>query len=284
MRAKARNPRLETENHMLQIRLAQLRGMAVYECRQLWRGKLMIALIAGFVLTIGTDVLLTGRNMRCDPGGAVDLATCQQAVMMTVTAMTLYMALPVAVLLPIMVAEVIPMDSQRGVRSWLDAMPLPASTYLLGKLLGTWLALTVAGLVAMLITGAILWLATGTLSLVPYIGIWLFGIIAVCLLNGGLGVLLPAGFATRRNAILWNTVWIIVLAGFLQGDDYRFYLNPLRLPVINYHIAAYVPFYEDTMGLGELASLLKSFAGGLLELAIVYFTAWVWLRWQSSRT
>ncbi|MBZ0277541.1 MAG: hypothetical protein K8I60_15450 [Anaerolineae bacterium] len=269
---------------MLQIRLAQLHGMAVYECRQVWRGKLMVALIAGFALTIGIDALLTGGNLRCDPEGQVDFVVCQQALMMTVTAVTLFMALPISVLLPIMVAEVIPMDSQRGVRSWLDAMPLDNATYLLGKLLGTWLALAAAALIAMLITGAIWWLATGTLFVVPYVGIWLFGIGAVILLDGGLGVLLPAGFATRRNAILWNTVWIIVLAGFLQGDDYRFYLNPLRLPVINYHIAAYVPFYEDTMGLGELASLLKSFAGGLLELTIAYFTAWVWLRWKSSRT
>ncbi|MCB9451578.1 MAG: hypothetical protein H6672_09065 [Anaerolineaceae bacterium] len=268
---------------MLQVRLAQLRGMAVYEFRQHWRGRLLVALIFGFVLTIGLDVLV-GGSVRCDSIALSDFAVCQQGVTITVTTVTLFLALPLAVLLPIMVAEVIPLDTQRGVRSWLDAMPLHTGTYLLGKLLGLWLALAVALLIAMFITGTLWWLATGAFDMLVYFQIWVFGIGVVVLLNSGLGVLLPAGLTTRRRAILWNTAWIIVLAGLVQGSDFLSYFNPLRMPIINYHIAVYAPMFSPSPESDQLVTLLKPLVGGLAGLAIVFCVAWMWLRGQSGRT
>ncbi len=263
--------------------LSQLRGMAFYEFRQHWRGRLLVALILGLVLTVGINVLVAGGSVRCDTVNLPDLAVCQQGITITITAVTLFLALPLAVLLPIMVAEIIPMDSQRGVRSWLDAMPLQTGTYLLGKLLGLWLALVMALLIAMLISGALWWLATGTFDLLAYAQVWVFGIGVVCVFNGGLGVLLSAGLTTRRRAIAWNAVLIVALAALVQGSDFLSYLNPLRMPIINYHLAVYAPMLMASPDSGELAILLRAFAGGIAGLIISFCTAWVWLRWQSSR-
>jgi hypothetical protein len=235
------------------------------------------------VLTVSINVLLAGGSVRCDSAAPPDLAVCRQGITITVTAVTLFLALALAVLLPVMVAEVIPMDSQRGVRGWLDAMPLPTGTYLLGKLLGLWLALALALFIALLITGALWWLATGALDLLAYLQIWAFGIGMVCVFNGGLGVLLAAGLTTRRRAILWNTVWIVALAGLVQGSDFLRYFNPLRMPVINYHMAVYAPMFSESPQAGELATLLKALAGSVAGLSAAFLIAWGWLRGQSRR-
>lgn len=264
--------------------LSQLRGMALYEFRLHWRGRLLVAVMLGFVLTVGLNVLLAGGNVRCDTSALTDLVVCRQGITITVTAATLFLALPLSILLPILVAEVIPMDAQRGVRSWLDAMPLHTGTYLLGKLLGLWLGLAVALFVAMLITGALWWLATGALDILAYARIWVFGIGVVSIFNGGLGVLLSAGLTTRRRVILWNTALIVTLAGVVQGSDFLSYLNPLRMPIINYHMAVYAPMLSASPYAGELAILLRAFAGGIAGLMITFCTAWVWLRWRASRT
>jgi hypothetical protein len=107
----------------------------------------------------------------------------------------------VVLFLPLMLAELIPLDRQQGVREVIDALPLSPHVYLAGKLVGGW-GVTAAGLLlAGVVSGALSWMRHGPFHVGTVAGYWLVGLLPLALFAAQMGVMLPARQPNRRRAI-----------------------------------------------------------------------------------
>jgi hypothetical protein len=108
----------------------------------------------------------------------------------------------IVLVLPLVLAELIPLDRQYRVRELLDAVPLARGVYLAGKVLSAWPVVAIAMALSALSSCALAWIQNG-----PYHGdvlaaFWMAGLIPLALFVSSMAVLLPGRQPNRRRGVL----------------------------------------------------------------------------------
>lgn len=147
------------------------------------------------------------------------------------------LAILMAFILPIMLADTIPIDHQHRMDEMWASLPITPHAYLLGKIVGLWLAL-LAVLSALALIMALAWLVVDQhFEIWRYLALWVLGIIPLALLNSALGVLVGASQSSRRYAVLLALAMIgICMMIGVTTTTWWDYVNPLRAPVIEYFL------------------------------------------------
>ncbi|MBK8020532.1 MAG: ABC transporter permease subunit [Chloroflexi bacterium] len=160
--------------------------------------------------------------------------------------------------------ESIPLDRQYKVRELLDALPLPRTSYLAGKLLGVWAGLLAISLAAALFSAVVFRVLLGPYDLRFLALLWLFFELPLVLLSGALAVLLTSWMRSRRGAVLMSllvlpvAIILVVLAvpslsavGVYVHPAYAFYIlltpDETAVAVVNERIADTVPILLGAM-------------------------------------
>jgi hypothetical protein len=108
-----------------------------------------------------------------------------------------------------------------------------------------------------------------------YLDMWLLGAVSLAVMNGGLGILLPATQPTRRRAILLMVA--LLLAVFIIGGagTQSDVFSPLRMPLIVYYIN---PGSEISRQV-----FFTTIAVGLIQLVVAAVGIWAWMRWRQDK-
>lgn len=185
-------------------------------------------------------------------------------------------------LVPPVVAEIIPKDRQLGVAELFDSTPLSSVAYLAGKLLGMWFSLLFGLCLNFLITLVTWRWVLGPVLLLPMLETWLFAAGSVLLLNGGLAVFLSAGLRHRRGALLIGigvAMMALINLGTSLPHNLFFYLNPARPAFLDYYaLRAFAQIGSLLNVTTEMRDVWLTILGGLVELAVAGFLAWIWLK------
>jgi hypothetical protein len=274
----------------------QLLGMTRYEFKMHWRRRALLVTTLALGVCIGFMILIAGNDFR-----QVNLSNSSAAARQIITSGIILsiwapIGVTLALLLPIMIADTIPLDRQTGVRELLNTLPLAPSTYLLGKLLGACAAVLAGMSILMVVSGLAWWLQVGPYDLGKYLEMWVVGVFSITVMNGGLGVLVAAGQPTRRRAI---SVVVGVMALFFfvltftpDPDSLTSLLSIIRLPIINYYIFSNTPSAlagQSVSGLSgnnllpSVQTVALTIVAGIVELVIVGVVVWGWTRWRESR-
>jgi ABC-type transport system involved in multi-copper enzyme maturation permease subunit len=276
---------------MRKLQAAQLAGMIRYEFRMHWRRRGLIILMWGILVVIGISLLIAGDNFQQLSTSPNDPVLIRKVV----TAALILTAFPpigmgVAFFLPLVAAETIPLDRQYGVRELLDTLPISSNMYLTGKLLGLWTAVLSAMGLVMIVIGAFWWVKAGPINVGDYVVVWIGGIGSIVVLNGGLGVLMPASQPSRRRAIIVTLIGLAILAwlfgGATDSTDLRFLASPVRWTILNYYMFnSTEPLYavSPTVNAPTPQIVLEAILVGLVEIAALFGTVNLWTNWRESR-
>jgi hypothetical protein len=252
--------------------------MTAYEFRMQWRRRSLVVLVIALAVMVVASILLMGnRNNQA--------LQARDAITFTVVFATWAPAgIALAFILPVLLADAIPLDNQYGVSELLNSLPLPQPIYLIGKVLGA-CAATLSGIGIVLFAAAVGWRwQLGAYDLRRYLEMCIVGAAAIVILNGGLAVLASAGFPSRRRAILLTAIVPILFLGVsFNTASIWSYLSPIRGLIIMYFFSSpsadiYVaPIQVNT------PQVLLTIAVGFVELFVAWLLAWGWLRWQENR-
>ncbi len=257
------------------MKLYQVRAMALNEFRMHWRGRGLVVLVLAILVLNIFGTLLYQSNADLMPGDTVSISTQVLALSWITISVTLIF------ILPVILSDTIPKDTQMGTGELLHALPLSNSTYLLGKLVGVWVSTLVGLFVVMGIT-AVLWLVLiQQVNWRLLLEICLLGMTALVLINGSLGVLVTVSQPTRRRAVLLAIGLFFALPivlGIGNSVSVFYYFNPARLPIIMYYSYSPAPQPQYTFN-----GVLLSIGSGVLEVIVVWLGAWWYLRNREER-
>ncbi len=257
--------------------ISQVGGIAYYEFRMLWRERaLLVITLALLVMSLLISWITLSEIVQRNDSAFDVLIDAELSIAQIIVFVTWGpVGASLAFLLPIFMADVIPKDQQLGVRELLDALPVSRRSYLIGKVLGGWLAVCSSLLALMLTIAALWWLRVGVFDLRTYLDMWLWGALPLVIINGGLGMLIPAAQPTRRRAIL---LMIAVSIGLLFGGMGNLESNPvmlIRAPVLFYFLNVDVAISQQLFW--------QTIVIGVVQLIIVAVAMWGWLRWQETK-
>ncbi len=118
--------------------ISQLRGIAYYEFRMLWRERAQIVITLVLLLMVLIPSLIASNEVN--GVSATDLVrfsgTDYNVTQVIVMIMWGPVGVSMALLVPIFLADMIPKDRQIGVRELLDATPLPRGSVSAGQAAG----------------------------------------------------------------------------------------------------------------------------------------------------
>jgi len=276
---------------MNQLSILQVLGMTRYEFRMHWRRRGVTILSLAILFVVVISLLIAGDSvsqmsaLEADPDIKRQVITA--ALILTIWAP---IGVGIAFFLPIIASDTIPLDKQYGVRELLDTLPLSPNAYFIGKLLGLWVAVLGAMGIVMLLVGALWWLRVGAFNLGIYFEVWLVGVASIVVLNGSLGVLLPAALPTRRQGILTTVMGLVILTTIFREAvnkiDLRGMANPLRGPIINYylfHLAEPLHVATPISGVPMFQTVLLTILVGLVEVAILFVLMRLWTSWRDAQ-
>jgi hypothetical protein len=135
---------------------------------------------------------------------AVRLMATDEAIMANITTLVM-----VTLLLPLMLAELIPLDRQYRVREIVDTLPITWNIYLAGKLLSVWPVVAIGMALSALLSGVLTWMQNGPFHIGVLAAFWITGLIPLALFTVQMSVMLPARQSSRR-AILMGLVASVV--------------------------------------------------------------------------
>ncbi len=273
---------------MNKMTLMQVWGMARYEFRMHWRRRGLKILAMSVLGVVGISILISGDSFQQLKAPEFDSAVARQIITSSLILISFSpIGISMVFVLPIVAAETIPLDRQYGVRDLLDALPLSPNAYLTGKLLGLWLAILSGMGLVMLLLGALWWLKAGVYNFGEYAEAWLVGIGSLVVLNGSLGVLLPATQPSRRMAIIVTMIGMFILGGLFGGVisnlDTKGLFSIVRTPILNYYL-----FSKAMLG-GAPPSLLLTptfetvlltIGAGLAQIVVIFALIRLWMNWQ----
>lgn len=282
--------------------LAQLAGIAGYELRLQWRRRGLAVLMAGLViLLLLLPVLFTQFSRQV----AFSARDAPQPGMSPSTMSGSWAAawLVLALFLPILAAETLPLDRQHGVSELLESMPVHPNVHLAGRLLGLWAGVLGSLAVVALIDGLAGRLWHGPLDVRRYAALWLVSLSPAALLLSSAALLLAAPLPNRRAAALCGIV-LGVFSFFGQATAYQLNLTPLTAvwpPYYLHQLQLLMSSLLETDYRAQVAALgvpvqyfgpapwqdLIAFpllcALGPLQLVAPGLVAWLWLRWKATR-
>ncbi|MBI5960469.1 MAG: ABC transporter permease subunit [Chloroflexi bacterium] len=263
----------------------QAAAIARNEFRMQWRRRALLVITLAMLLVAVAPVLMLKNELDEDQKLSEKVENLSSRGLMS------FVFIPVgavlAMVLPFIMADAIPKDKQLGVRELLDSTPLTTGTYLLGKMLGSWLSVLVSLLAVILPVGAAWWWLIGKFD-VTYVEPWLIGMIPMMVINMGLAVLITAGQPDSRRAIPIIVAFFVLLPaviGFSPNGDWRDAFNPLR-PGLFFH-------YTDTLRPNpaqmsveagtssaqiRLLSVELTIISGLAQLGLVWLVVWRWMQ------
>ena len=196
------------------VKLAQLGAMLRYELLMSWRrGTLRAVLLSLLVFpqmfylinyVFGSAHLPTTVNLAMWPE-AVRLMATDDAIMGNITTLAM-----IILLLPLMLAELIPLDRQYRVREIVDTLPITRNIYLAGKLLSVWPVIAIGMVLSALLSGVLVWTQNGSFHIGVLAAFWITGLIPLALFTSQMSVMLPAGQSSRRRAIPMGLVVSVV--------------------------------------------------------------------------
>ncbi|MBI5928532.1 MAG: ABC transporter permease subunit [Chloroflexi bacterium] len=266
--------------------LYQLRGMIWYELKMHWRRRaLKVMMLALFVLIVITSLLQHTedfeKNVYEPVKDETGLSDAELNTWFTIFSTWFVGAATLGFILPIGIADTIPLDRQSGVSELFHSFPVTRGTYVLGKVMGVWAAVLWGNFVLMVITGVLWWFFLGSYQPLPYISMWVLGLGALTVLNGGLGVLLGATQPNRLRAVLLTIGVMFILPNFLGLDantnatnSLWDFMSPLRWPIFAY--------YTRVNQSGALADAIVTAVVGIGELIMIGIVMWCWLRWKEQ--
>lgn len=111
--------------------------------------------------------------------------------------------------LPILFAEIIPLDREYKTREVIDALPLPPGRYFAGKIVSVWIVVILSVVLSASLNGLLSWVRKGPFSLTTLIEYWLTGLLLLSLFSSQFGVVLAANAQNRKYASIWGLVAII---------------------------------------------------------------------------
>lgn len=263
------------------------------EFRLQWRRRAtLVIVLSTTVFPIFTALIIRNgsndMNQVLVDSGVFNPSEAQRRVILSIISFSFAPLYTVLLLLvPPVVADIIPKDRQLGVSELFASVPLSQPAYLLGKLLGMWLSLLYGMGLNLLITLIIWRIVLGAIAIGPMLEVWFFAAGSVLLLNGGLAVLLAAPFRQRRLAILIGVsvaMFALINLGTDLPHNLTFYLNISRPAILNYYAfgqlieAGVIPFMEQT----TLRDVWLTLLAGLGELIVVAVLVGTWLTKRSD--
>jgi ABC-type transport system involved in multi-copper enzyme maturation permease subunit len=271
------------------MRISQLGGMMRYEVLLQRRQRMLIVVMLSAAALPIIMYVLFGQSNAAEiqrtwiASGGISTEAALQVTTRYATvyaAMALYMI--TLLILPVVSADVIAKDRQHGVREVLDSLPLTTGTYLAGKVL-SWIAAVMIGLVvALLITGAALWLLIGPYHVTTFATAWLAIGWGIGVVNSVISMLLAAGQPTRRRAIgvavifaalcLFANVALLVDTGLWAN-----LLNPGR-SALTLHFLLLAVTETPLLPVDSAKTASWSLIGGVIEVAVVWGAVWLWMR------
>lgn len=253
----------------MKVKMMQVGKIAYYEFRMHWRERaLLVVLLAVAVLNVFSILIIASNTIPVE----VDVNQMVNYMLAAPVSVTL------ALVLPIVVSNTIPKDTQWGVRELIDTLPVGQDVYYAGKVAGMWAAV-LAGLMGVAAVTGILYRAIfGALDLRSYIEMWLVVGVLLVLLNGTLGVLVTATQPNRRRAAL-VMIAVFILAIFLGAEDFntlslQAYFNPIRPAIVMHYLGIIGSDISDWQ------AVALTVAAGVAELVGVVGLLWAWQRWQ----
>ncbi|MBN1584103.1 MAG: alpha/beta fold hydrolase [Anaerolineae bacterium] len=190
----------------LKLKVRQLGAIIHYEWLMGWRRGTLRAILVAIVLFpqlfYAIDYVFgsTGTSL------AMDLALWPQAVLFRNTGQAIMAnvitIVMIVLVLPLMFAELIPLDRQYRVRELVDAVPVTRGVYLAGKVLSVWSSIAVAMVLSALLNGTLAWIQNGPYRSGVLVAFWATGLIPLALFASAMGVLLSARQPNRYRAVL----------------------------------------------------------------------------------
>ncbi|MEQ8674278.1 MAG: hypothetical protein RLP44_11085 [Aggregatilineales bacterium] len=267
----------------MNITAHQIWGMAKYEFKMHWRRRALLVLTLSMILILVAPIFLSGDLTNLTNVDGVSEENVEKALSLSVAIVTWFPLSSVLIfILPVALADTIPLDKQYNVDELLRTTPLTPAVYLWGKLIGTWLA-TLSSVFIVMIIATIAWISqVGKFDYVLYAEIWLVNAFSITILNGSLGVLLAVGQPNRRRAIV-VVIGLFALLVFVLGFDFGEYWNlasPARMPMLTYFIP--IEGQEELITTVFNRQVMLSILMGFVELLIIWLAAWGWLKYQDN--
>jgi pimeloyl-ACP methyl ester carboxylesterase len=273
-------------------RLAQLMAMVRYELLMGWRRGTLRAILLSVLLfpqmlyligylfgTLGDEQAIASLTMWPE---AVLLLRTDAAIVANVTTLVM-----VILLLPLVLAELIPLDRQYRVREIMDTLPITPNVYLAGKLLSAWPVIVGSLVLSALLSGALAWVQNGPYRIGTLAAFWITGVIPLALFSSQMGVMLPVRKSHRRSAILMGLAavaasvgayFVLPTNGFVFAALFQMGLKPEQ--IVDPSVLAAVPGFPNALSLN---TVLRIAGVALIMAAVWIITARVVQREREGR-
>jgi pimeloyl-ACP methyl ester carboxylesterase len=197
------------------VRMAQLWTIVRYEMLTSWRrGSLRAILISILLFPQLFHIIACLFGSMLDEALIASLADRPEVLLMAGTNATLVSntttIIMIILMLPLMVAEIIPLDRQHRVREVIDALPIAKGLYITGKLLSVWPVILIGLCISAVLNGLVSWILNGPFQIETVALFWLTGLIPLALFGSQMGVMFAAGQPDRRRAIRTGLLAVVV--------------------------------------------------------------------------
>ncbi len=279
-----------------QIRLAQLIALTRTELTLQWRrhslGTSALALVAlpllGALVSMGS---YQGYKTIITLGGLAAESAKSEVTFQMLPYFIVAGLLVFALLVPTVVADIIPMDAQIHVREIFDSLPMPRMIYLVGKVFAAWAGVLLMSAVQLLLCGAAWWILVAPFDLTMLIEVWAT-LVWIGLVNSASVMLLASRLSARRSVLVgvgYAFVSVISIGAgiFLQGHFLKAIL-PGRPAVVLYFIfvlfATRLPntniSTEVLARYATQADILYAAIAGLAQVVLI--GCLMWLRYRKE--
>ncbi len=268
--------------------LAQLWGIARYEMMLQWQRRTLLIVTIFF---IGVSTVLLFISL----GSANQEGLNQTAVTFTfifTTAPFTFLLMILAI--PPIVAEAIPKDAQYGMDELRNSLPLTPTAYLLGKLMGIWLCVTLMMLTIAVINWITFASLVGAIGFIPYLQTWLFDTIPAGLFVASLSVLLASRQPNRKRAtMIGGGVALYSFVSFPLGFSTQYSPVQTLLPsawfslvmerVMDY-AAASSDLPKELVFMSDIPAWFRvqTITATAVQLLLVWFIVWGYWRWRGN--
>jgi hypothetical protein len=189
--------------------MSQLLGMIRYEFKMAWRrGAIRLIVFVTLLMPLIGYALFTVPNMKAQDVNESQLSEDMVLRLHTARALSdnIFLVPILVFLVPMLVAETIPLDRQYRMAEIVRALPLSTGTYLAGKVMAAALPVMGSVTLAALISLIINLLRQGSVDTGPVLMFWLGGVLVLALFGVITGVMVPARQPDRRRAILFGGI------------------------------------------------------------------------------
>ncbi len=278
-----------------QVRWAQLAALVRMELWFLWHRRSLVvtgvALIALPLLGALVSAPAYQSYREIVALGGVAAVTARHAVTLRMLPYFLSTCqLVFSIFLPVMVADIIPLDAHVGMRELLNSLPLSRRVYLAGKVLSVVLGVVLITVALLVIAGGVWWLGVAPFEIpliLELVGVfWVMGVV-----NGASVVLLASRARRFRSALQIGALYAgvcgatLLLGIFLENPLLKALL-PGRPAVILYYIL--LAFQESARSLNITPEFAARFAthadlvwasvAGLLQVGVIGWWVGRWNR------